>query len=586
MSFQKKAMPELVKEKSNIERAAEQEKEKMAPSDQLVLPSKTVLTDPLSALASAAIAAEASEASASDSSKGEDRHELKKKKVEVTKKEKEDRKVQEKKSTKSESLVHHIPPAITFRRSAHSPPKSGPGSYPRTYPHPHYPPPPPAGYYRHYHESHRYPHWNGYPEPPSSYHYWKQPPVQRHIPYRNGQYHEPPSGGPPYHGYHRLPPAAPHPYGYRPGKNSPSRSDSSSKTPESDGKGRSLHSSNTSTPSLIRTSPQTHARIPNLDQPLLEDDASPSRQQETMSSSDKKIDSRAIFKRRASMGKWTEIEDEHLRQAVTAFGGKSWKKIASRLPGRTDVQCLHRWQKVLKPGLIKGPWTPEEDSQLSCLVNIHGKKKWSFIARKLKGRLGKQCRERWYNHLNPDINKGEWTEEEDRILMEAQSELGNRWAEIAKRLEGRTDNAIKNRWNSTLKRVMTLGDGAAEGSKRKQSGGSREETVAEEDESENDKDEEPSPKRSKKDGTNQELAAETLSNMATSKTKKREKTNTTTKKRSSPPKEILLEKKTKIAESEKSCKATAFDRMETDADLLLGFNRSSPAVSPAVSLSS
>lgn len=106
------------------------------------------------------------------------------------------------------------------------------------------------------------------------------------------------------------------------------------------------------------------------------------------------------LKRRASMGKWTEREDETLRRAVKEYGGKNWKKIASRLPDRTDVQCLHRWQKVLKPGLVKGPWTSEEDQIVVDLVKIHGTKKWSQIARNLKGRLGKQCRERWYNHLD------------------------------------------------------------------------------------------------------------------------------------------------------------------------------------------
>ena len=164
-------------------------------------------------------------------------------------------------------------------------------------------------------------------------------------------------------------------------------------------------------------------------------------------------------KRRASMGKWTEEEDDLLRAAVEDHGGKNWKKIASRLPGRSDVQCLHRWQKVLKPGLVKGPWTAEEDATVIRLVNVHGNTKWSFIARQLKGRLGKQCRERWYNHLNPNINKGEWTEEEDRIIIRAHDALGNKWAEIAKRLPGRTDNAIKNRWNSTIKRLILRGVG-------------------------------------------------------------------------------------------------------------------------------
>lgn len=101
-------------------------------------------------------------------------------------------------------------------------------------------------------------------------------------------------------------------------------------------------------------------------------------------------------------------------------------------------------------------FTPEEDTRLVALVSQHGTKQWKLISKMMHSRSTRQCRERYRNYLDPNINRNPWSNEEDQIILDKYEEVGPRWSYIATFLCNRTDVSVKNRHASLISRKTAM----------------------------------------------------------------------------------------------------------------------------------
>ena len=105
----------------------------------------------------------------------------------------------------------------------------------------------------------------------------------------------------------------------------------------------------------------------------------------------------------------------------------------------------------------KAKFTPEEDAALAAVIAKYGTADWELIANHIPNRNPRQCRDRWYYFLSPEVSKEPWSPEEDNRLLQLYHQLGPKWVQIANMFPGRIDTHIKNRWLVLQRRYRRYG---------------------------------------------------------------------------------------------------------------------------------
>jgi hypothetical protein len=145
---------------------------------------------------------------------------------------------------------------------------------------------------------------------------------------------------------------------------------------------------------------------------------------------------------------WSEEEDNLLIELAEKYGCKKWYIIAKSFYNKTAIQCASRY-KVIRPGLIKGFWTEEEDRILLSFYKKY-KNNWCEISKRMKSRNGKQIRDRYINILDPKLNKSKFSKKEDKQILDMYMEYGSAWSFMSTQMPGRSPDMIKNRFYSNL----------------------------------------------------------------------------------------------------------------------------------------
>jgi hypothetical protein len=177
-------------------------------------------------------------------------------------------------------------------------------------------------------------------------------------------------------------------------------------------------------------------------------------------------------KKNRKMGKWTAKEDAKLKKAVKKYHGKDWVAVAALVPGRSNVQCRERWAYCLDPNTHRqmGKWAAEEDAKLIDAATKYGND-WVAVAALVPGRSNVQCCHRWTDGLDPCTSRknGKWREEEDAKLIEGVQRHGKDWVAVATLVPNRNNEQCAKRWGIYLNPDINWTKGADGKMKKTQS---------------------------------------------------------------------------------------------------------------------